>query len=265
MELIEADREDLRGSFRASTPGRRQRRRGRAHRVLRRIPGQRPLKVACLRSEELADELTRLAELDHARRLAVLAGRLSWRARRPMVDGVLRETPRARPARSGARGRRRPGSLSSDVIRKQLAGIPPERPAPRAPTPRSPASPPIASGRRSRRCGVAGRRAGGRHVPAPYTPGRLRRGLRRGGTQPLFVECRAPAAVADERARRRTLTRGRPPTRRPRSPRACVRVEHLDEVDAERDIIVRTDREVGHSIDELEAALDARLARSGGG
>ena len=42
-------------------------------------------KVACLRAGELPGGDRRSAELDHARSLAELAERLSWRARRPLV------------------------------------------------------------------------------------------------------------------------------------------------------------------------------------
>ncbi len=86
------------------------------------------------------------------------------------------------------------------------------------------------------------------------------------GPEPLFVECRAPAAVADERARRRTRDSGQASDATAEiAARLRAEFEQLDEVDADRHIIVRSDREVGHIIDELEAALDARLARSGGG
>ena len=131
MELIEADREDLAG------PPERDRLSGgndggdaltgfyASYRAWVRS------KVACLRSEELADDVTRLAELDHARRLAALAGRLSWHARRPMVvvfcGGAATGKTRLARELAAAAGL---AHVSSDVIRKQLAGIPPERPAP---------------------------------------------------------------------------------------------------------------------------------------
>ena len=84
------------------------------------------------------------------------------------------------------------------------------------------------------------------------------------GPAPIFVECRAPAAVVAERADRRLRDPGQASDATAEiAARQLAEFAPLDEVDADRHVIVRTDREVRETIDEIEAALDARLARSG--
>ena len=85
-----------------------------------------------------------------------------------------------------------------------------------------------------------------------------------GAPNPVFVECRAPAAVVAERARRREHEPGRVSDATPEiAARQLAEFEPLDEVDPERHVTVRTDRELETVVDGVEAALDARLARGG--
>jgi aminoglycoside phosphotransferase family enzyme/predicted kinase len=223
-------------------------------------------KVACLRAGELADEAARDGELDHARRLAALAERLSWRARMPMVMVVCgaAATGKTRIARdlSAATGL---AHLSSDVVRKEMAGLPPERAAPEALYSEE------ANLATYRALGVAAAAAipeGGALVDATF-----RRRVHReafaagyGGAEPapVFVECRTPAAVVAERARTRRRAPGQASDATPEiAARQLAEFEPLDEVEPGRHVIVRTDRALSETIDEVEAALDARLARSG--
>ncbi len=88
-------------------------------------------KVACLRAYELADDGARRRELEHAVRLAALAEQLSWHSRRPMLMVVCGPSAtgktRLSEALADVSGL---AHLNSDVVRKGLAGLPPERPAP---------------------------------------------------------------------------------------------------------------------------------------
>ena len=150
----------------------------------------------------------------------------SWRARRPMVmvvcGGAATGKTRLAESLAAAAGL---AHLSSDVVRKQLAGLPPERPAPRS------AYSEEASLTTYRELGAAaaaavsrGRRARGRHVPAPRTSRRIRRGLRRRGTRaPSSWSAGRPPRWSPNGRGSRTRDRARHPTRRPRSPPASVR------------------------------------------
>ena len=78
----------------------------------------------------------------------------------------------------------------------------------------------------------------------------------------MFVECRAPQAVVAERARARELE----PRRTSDATtgialRQLHEFEPLDEVEPDRHVMVRTDRDLDAIVDAVEAALDARLAR----
>ena len=82
------------------------------------------------------------------------------------------------------------------------------------------------------------------------------------GPRPVFIECRAPAAVVAERARRRGLEPGRISDATTEiALRQLGEFEPLDEIDSGRHVIVRTDRKPVTVVDAVEAALDARLAR----
>jgi aminoglycoside phosphotransferase family enzyme/predicted kinase len=223
-------------------------------------------KVACLRAYELADDGARLRELEHAVRLAALAEQLFWHSRRPMLMVVCGPSAtgktRLSEALADVSGL---AHLNSDVVRKGLAGLPPERPAP---------ADAYSEEASLRTYGELGARAaaalpdGGALVDATFRR-RIDRdafaaGYGRAGPAPIFVECRAPAAVVVERADRRL----RDPVHvsdatAAIAARQLAEFAPLDEVDADRHVIVRADRAVRVTIDEIEAALDARLARSG--
>ena len=80
----------------------------------------------------------------------------------------------------------------------------------------------------------------------------------------LLVECRAPARVRLERARRRSGEAGAVSD----ADAEVVRLQSedaglLDELPAARHVTLRTDRPPAEVLDDLAALLDARLARGG--
>jgi predicted kinase len=82
------------------------------------------------------------------------------------------------------------------------------------------------------------------------------------GPAPAYVECRAPVAAIAERARRRELEPGHSSDATEAiAVSQLAELEPLDEVEPDRHVAVRTDRELRDLVDEVEAALDARLAR----
>jgi aminoglycoside phosphotransferase family enzyme/predicted kinase len=220
-------------------------------------------KVACLRAGELPEGEARLRELDHARALAELGDRLSWRARHPLVLVVCGPPASGKTvlaeALSAASGL---PHLSSDIVRKRLAGLDPEERAPLETYSET------ASLRTYTELGAAAAAAGGAVVDATFRRRAHRAAFRDGYgevvPEPVYVECRAPAAVIAERARRRE--------RDPRSTSDATAdlatgqlagLEPLDEVAAHLHVAVRTDQPLAEVVDEVEAALDARLGRSG--
>jgi uncharacterized protein len=221
-------------------------------------------KVACLRAAEFPAGELRGLELEHARALAALGERLSWRARRPLVVVVCGSSATGKTVLAGAlAGVSALVQLSSDRVRKELAGLPPERRAPAAEYSEK------ASRETYRELGAraaAEAARGGAIVDATFR----RRADRDAfaatysetGPRPVFVECRAPAAVVAERARRRELEPRRISDATTEiALRQLAEFEPLDEIDPDRHVIVRTDREPATVVDAVEAALDARLAR----
>jgi aminoglycoside phosphotransferase family enzyme/predicted kinase len=219
-------------------------------------------KVACLRAGELPEGESRRRELDHARGLAALGERLSRRARRPLVMVVCGgaasgKTHLADPLATAT------GlvHLSSDRVRKELAGLPPERRAPPE------AYSDEASLATYRELGArAGAASGGAVVDATFRRRGDRDAFAAGygdaDPAPVFVECRAPAAVIAERARQREHDPRRVSDATAEiAARQLAEFEPLDEVEPGSHLAVRTDRDVRETIDEIEAALDARLAR----
>jgi aminoglycoside phosphotransferase family enzyme/predicted kinase len=220
-------------------------------------------KVACLRSDELPEGEARLRELDHARDLAELGERLSWRARRPLVLVVCGPAASGKTvlaeALSAASGL---AHLSSDVMRKQLAGLDPQQPAPLETYSEA------ASLRTYAELGAAAAAAGGAVVDATFRRRAHRDAFREGygdaAPEPVYIECRAPAAVVAERARRREREPGHTSDATAEvAARQLAEFEPLDEVPADLHVAVRTDRPLADVVDEVEAALDARLGRSG--
>jgi hypothetical protein len=84
------------------------------------------------------------------------------------------------------------------------------------------------------------------------------------GPAAIFVECRAAATVVAERASSRVGDPGEASDATAAiAARQLAEFEPLDDVEPHTHVMVRTDRDVCVTIDEIEAALDARLARSG--
>jgi len=221
-------------------------------------------KVACLRAAELPVGALRARELEHARALAVLGERLSWRARRPLMLVICGSSATGKTvlaeALAAVAGL---VQLSSDRVRKELAGLPPERRAPAAEYSEE------ASRETYRELGAraaAEAARGGAIVDATFRRRADRDAFAAAysetGPRPVFIECRAPAAVVSERARRRELEPGRISDATTEiALRQLGEFEPLDEIDSGRHLIVRTDREPLTVVDAVEAALDARLAR----
>lgn len=218
-------------------------------------------KVACLRAEELpAGDRRRDAAVTEARELAALARRLAWRARPPLVLVVCgaAATGKSHLARhlEGVTGI---AALNSDVVRKGLLGL--------APTARAPESA-YAEEMNARTYAELGRRAGeeaaaGRSAIVDatfrYRADREAFAERLPGTEVVFVECLAPAAVTVRRAGERE----RDPARvsdagEELAERQRREFEPLDEVPAARHLPIRTDRPIEQIADDVEALLDSR-------
>jgi uncharacterized protein len=219
-------------------------------------------KVALVRAGQSADP-ARL--IDYARARLVVAERFAWRARQPglVVFAGLSATGKTRlatalAARSGLR------HLNSDPVRKRLLGL--------APAARAGAA---AYGKSFNRRTYAelGRlareeleRRGGVLVDATFrhAADRAAFAAELGGPPDaaLLVECRAPARVRLERARRRSGEAGAVSD----ADAEVVRMQNedaglLDELPPARHVMVRTDRPPADVLDELAALIDARLAR----
>jgi predicted kinase len=199
-----------------------------------------------------------------ARDLLALAERFAWRARLPLaivVCGVpasgKTHFARVLSDLSGL------PHLSSDVTRKQLAGVPRER--------RAPANTYSEDFNRqtyaelARRASAEVRLQGGAIVDGTFRHRVDRAAFREafGNAGPtLFVECQAPQTVLAERARgrKRGATSASDAT-----PDIVLREREawdpLDEVDAEAHVVLRTDRSVDRLVEDLRAVLDERLRR----
>lgn len=217
-------------------------------------------KVACLRAGELPQGDERAVSVAEARRLAVLARRLAWRARWPFVLVICGASATGKTvlaqavcALSGL------PHLSSDLVRKELAGLAPrERAAEEQYTDE-------ASLRTYRELGgrAAVHAESGAVVDATFRRRSHRAAFAEAfGGEPLFVECRAPATVVAERATRRERATARMSDATAAIAAAqLTEFEPLDEVPAPRHVLLRTDRPVEGLVHELEAALDAGMAR----
>jgi len=220
-------------------------------------------KIALVRGAQLpATSAEHGQESANARDLISLAERFAWRARRPLVVAVcgVPASGKSHLARELAELSGLP-HLSSDVIRKHLAGI--------GATERAPGGT-YSERWNERTYAELGRRAsealganGGAIVDATFRhrhhrlmfTGEL--GARR---RVLFIECQAPAPVLARRAARREHARNRVSD-------AGLAVVHreqsawepLDEVPATAHLIVRTDRPVEQITADLLALIDRRL------
>jgi aminoglycoside phosphotransferase family enzyme/predicted kinase len=221
-------------------------------------------KVALVRAGQSAD---RPRLIGYARARIVLAERFAWRARRPglVIFAGLSATGKTRlasalSARSGLR------HLNSDPVRKRLLGLAPAARAGAAAYGESYNLRTYAElGRLARE---EQQRSGGVIVDATFR----RRADRAafldalGGLpgDSVVVECRAPAAVRLERARRRSGEAGVVSD----ADLEVVRLQSedgglLDDLPAARHVMVRSDRAPAEVLEELTALVDARLARGG--
>lgn len=168
-------------------------------------------KVALISAGEREDE-PRAAQQAIAERMWSLAERLCWRARRPLAVVV------SGPAASGksvlaAELSRRTGApaISSDAVRKRLAGIEPARPA--GAEHYTDAFTHATYARLGEQALEQLRGGGLALLDATFRERRERepllRALRAGGARVLLVRCEVPLAVALERAERRMEEPGR--------------------------------------------------------
>jgi aminoglycoside phosphotransferase family enzyme/predicted kinase len=222
-------------------------------------------KVALLRARQSSRSGTaRGDETAAAEQLVALAERLAWRARLPLVIVVcgVPASGKSHLARAlrAVTGLRR---LSSDAVRKRMAGVTPGE--------RAPAAAYSAHWNRltyaelGRRAAAAVRARGGALVDATFRHRSDREAFAAafGNAAPvLFVECTAPTAVLAERAahRGRRARAGSDATLEVvmRERRAW---EPLDEVSATNHIILRSDRPAREQIADLVGALDGRVCR----
>jgi predicted kinase len=221
------------------------------------------VKVGCLRAAQLPPGPERDAQLGKARRLAAVARLLEWRARRPLVLVVCGRSAtgktllaRELSARSGL------PVLSSDVVRKELAGLAATRRAPEREYTEA------ASLRVYRELGARAAAAapgGGAVVDATFRRRAHRDAFADGygavRPPPLFLECAAPEAVLAERAAKRAQERDSVSDAGPAIvARQARELEPLDEVPPERHRLLRSDRPAGPVADSAEAWLDELLA-----
>jgi uncharacterized protein len=220
-------------------------------------------KVALVRASQAPDEsATRGHHSALARDLLALAERFAWRARLPLVIVICgvpasgkSELARTLAAISDL------AHLSSDVVRKRLAGIEPTDRAPEAL---------YGACWNARTYAELGRRAahevnarGGALVDATFRHRADRDAFARGfgGAAPLlFVECQAPMSVLTERAavRERQADRVSDATL-PVVVRERVAWQPLEELAAEAHVTLRSDRPVEAMAADLVALLDRRF------
>jgi uncharacterized protein len=214
-------------------------------------------KVACLRAGELPPG-ERTGALAEARRFAELGRRLAWRARRPTVLVVCGSSATGKTCLAGdlssISGLPR---LSSDLVRKELAGLDATERAPEE----------IYSEEASlltyRELGArASAAAGGAIVDATFRRRADRAAFAEAfGGPALFVECIAPAEVVAERSARRELDATRVSDATPAiAARQLREFEPLDEVAPAALLLLRTDRPVDDLVGAVEDWLDLRLA-----
>lgn len=214
-------------------------------------------KVACLRAGELPPG-ERAGTLAEARRFAEIGRRLAWRVRQPLVLIVCGASATGKTyladelaSMSGL------PRLSSDVVRKELAGLGPTERAPQA------VYSDDVSLRTYRELGArAAAAAEGAIVDATFR----RRADREAFSDTFqgrasFVECIAPADVVAERASRRELDPARVSDATPAlAARQRREFEALDEVAPEAHLPLRTDRPRDDLVLALEDWLDLRMA-----
>ena len=152
--------------------------------------------------------------------------------------------------------------LSSDVVRKELAGLEPGQRAPES------AYAQDMSVRTYRELGArAATVAGGAIVDATFRRSAHRAAFAESFSgEALFVECVAPAAVVAERAARREHDPDRVSDATAAiAARQLAEFEPLDEVPPRAHLTLRTDRPVEELLADVEAWLDARLVSGADG
>jgi aminoglycoside phosphotransferase family enzyme/predicted kinase len=197
-----------------------------------------------------------------ARRLLRLARHLAWSARKPLVVAVCGPSAvgKSHLARTLADASGLP-RISSDVTRKRLAGVTPaERGDDDLYSPEATEATYLELGRVG---ALEVARCGGAVIDATFRSSEQREifaaGLGDVHADVVFVECRAAPEVLAARSRRRL----RDPERESDAGPALALVqfatfEPLDEIPAERHIVLRTERPVWQLVDEIEGILDER-------
>ena len=199
--------------------------------------------------------------------LTTLSERFAWRARGPLTI-VICGAPATGKSHLAAALAKASGLpvLGSDVVRKGLIGLlPSQRGGPELYTEEFNLRTYAELGRRA----ASEPRAGGvALVDATFRHRADRAAFRRSfaDAAPLvFVQCLAPAPILAERA----AARDRDPARVSDATREVVLREReawepLDEVDADRHLLLRTDRAAEPMIGELTALLDERWSQAAG-
>jgi aminoglycoside phosphotransferase family enzyme/predicted kinase len=226
-------------------------------------------KVAWLRAGQPgATAQVRARALADADRLLALGERLAWHVRLPPVVIVCGPPASGKSHLADALGERcgRP-ILSSDRIRKELAGVEAEQPA-GASRYSSNASLEtyVELGRRASAAASMGE---GALVDATFRHSAERAAFREasrlGNGLVMAIECRAPAGVLRARARvRDRVGRGSSDADATVVERLMGDWDPLDEVASGNHLVVRTDRNTDDVIDDIVALLDRRLERARG-
>jgi hypothetical protein len=214
-------------------------------------------KVACLLAGELPRGDERGVPVAEAHRLARLAHRLAWRARGPLVLVICGGAATGKTALAHAicelSGL---AHLSSDIVRKELAGLAPQA---RAPVELYTEADSVRTYRE------LGTRAAGATRGAVVDATFRRRSHRAAfseafGGAAVFVECRAPRSVVEQRAKAREDDSARVSDATAGIAAAqATEFDPLDEVPAARHLLMRSDRPLEQIVLDLETALD-RLA-----
>lgn len=199
---------------------------------------------------------------DRAAEFIAISERFGWRSLGPLALVVCGGPATGKSFLAEALAdRARAPVLNSDVVRKQLAGLPPQE--------RAPAE--VYTSHFSRRTyQELGRRAALALDTGPLVviDATFRRRDHRaafteafgGRGRVVFVECLAPAHVVAERARARELDPGRVSDATAEiAAREGRRWEPLDEIDPGSRVALRTDRDVAAVITELAEALEQYL------
>jgi uncharacterized protein len=221
-------------------------------------------KVALFRSETLDREGARLAE-DEAQHLFSIAEQFAWRARLPLLL-VVCGAPASGKSHLAAALAERSGLevISSDRTRKSAAGL---GATDRAPSDAYSESASLTTYHSIGEKAAAALRADrGAIVDATFRRRSHREAFAEGfgpGAPDVYIECRAPAAVLQQRARKRQED---PSHVSDATPEIAAALRHefepLDDVPPERHFTLRTDRPAGDVVADLVALLDEREANT---